>query len=248
MSNSMDERYEGNFFDALELPEGELLAVTIEHVADPNTERDSAKKPITNAILSFTGQHKRLIINRTNYKNLKAMFGKDPAGWIGRRINIQRRYLDAARGFGQINTLCVRIVPPIGTPILKSAANFMGQPHPYHGEQAERAKKAESKAAPKPEPKPESTELTAAARDAIHKTPLEKLPATISAAFSKEMADQKRIDIVKAIIGAEHMTIDLLKKQLRPLIEDGPHFETETKVDLLVVMSARMDKLTPVPQ
>lgn len=131
MTNALEERYEGNFLDALDLPEGKLVAVVIEAVAEPNTERDSAKKPIKNAILSFKGKSKRLVINKTNYKNLKAMFGRDPEAWLGKTVNIQRRYLDGAHGFGVNNTLCIRIVPPVGTPILKSAANFMGQPHPY---------------------------------------------------------------------------------------------------------------------
>ena len=133
MTNAMESRYEGNYLDALDLPEGRLVAVVIEAVADPFSEKDSAKKPIKSAILSFKGKSKRLILNKTGYSILKAMFGKEAKDWIGQTIKIQRRYLDAQHGFGVNNTLCIRIIPPIGTPILKSAASFMGQEHPYGG-------------------------------------------------------------------------------------------------------------------
>lgn len=127
----MEERYEGNYLDALDLPEEKLVPVVIESVAEPFSEKDSSGKPIKNAIISFKGKSKRLIINTTNFKNLKAMFGRNPNDWLGKTVSIQRRYLDAQHAFGIQNTLCIRIVPPVGTPILRSAANFMGKATPY---------------------------------------------------------------------------------------------------------------------
>jgi len=131
MTDRMAERYEGHFLDALDLPEGTLVPVTIEGMVEPLAERDASGKVIKSAILSFAGKEKRLILNKTNYKNLKAMFGKSPQDWIGKPIHIQRRYLDAAHAFGIDNTMAIRIIPPKGTPILKSAANYMGQALPY---------------------------------------------------------------------------------------------------------------------
>jgi hypothetical protein len=131
MTSKIEDRYEGAFLDALDLPEGTLVPVVIESVADPYSEKDTRGKVIDHAVLTFKGKQKRLILNKTNFKNLKAMFGKSPSAWIGKTINIQRRYLRAAQGFGTENCLAIRIVPPVGTPILKSAANFMGSPHPY---------------------------------------------------------------------------------------------------------------------
>lgn len=131
MTTKMEERYEGQFLDALDLPEGVEVPVTIEKVVDPFVEKDSTGKVIKSAILSFKGKVKRLIINKTNYKNLKAMFGREPKNWIGKSIKLQRRYLDAGHGFGVNNTLAIRIIPPIGTPILRSAVAYMGSPTPY---------------------------------------------------------------------------------------------------------------------
>lgn len=131
MTTPMESRYEGQFLDALDLPQGVEVPVVIESIAEPCSEMDAATKPIKSAILAFKGKTKRLILNKTNFKNLKAMFGRDPKDWIGKTVKIQRRYLDAAHGFGVQNTLCIRIIPPVGTPILKSAANFMGSVNPY---------------------------------------------------------------------------------------------------------------------
>ena len=131
MTDKMAERYEGTFLDALDLPEGAEVQVTIEAIVEPGAEKDSAGKLIKSAIISFVGKRKRLILNKTNWKNLKAMFGPKSIDWVGQQIKLQRRYLDAAHGFGINNTLAIRIIPPKGTPILKSAANFMGSPAPY---------------------------------------------------------------------------------------------------------------------
>lgn len=147
MTNKMEERYEGNYLDALDLPEGALVPVTIESIVEPFAEKDSAGRPIKSAILSFVGKKKRLILNRTNWKNLKAQFGRDPKEWTGKQINIQRRYLDAAHGFGTNNTLAIRIIPPIGTPILISAARYMGSMTPYG--QDKQTKKPKTEAPPK---------------------------------------------------------------------------------------------------
>ena len=142
MTTKTEERYEGNYLDALDLPEGRLVPVTIEHWAEPDTEKDATGKLIKLGILTFKGKKKRLIVGKTSYKNLKAMFGSQPSNWTGKTVSIQRRYLDAAHGFGVQNCLCIRIIPPVGTPILKSALNFMGSPTPY-GDVPKQAKKQE---------------------------------------------------------------------------------------------------------
>ena len=151
MSSKMEDRYEGAFLDALDLPEGIEAPVTVESIAEPFMEKDSAGKVIKSAILAFKDKKKRLVLNKTNFRNLKAMFGKNPGDWIGKQIKIQRRYLDAAHGFGVNNTLCIRIIPPTGTPILSSAARFMGSPEPYG--QNEQTKKLPP-TVPRPKEKP----------------------------------------------------------------------------------------------
>jgi|GEM_PF-3186664 len=239
--NPIEERYEGNFIDALDLPEGELVAVTVEKVAAPRTERDSAKKVIKNAIISFSGWSKRLVLNKTNYRNLKAMFGTDPDKWIGQRIRIQRRYLDAARGFGIQNTLCVRIVPPIGTPILNSAANYMGQPHPYPDEEAERARRTKAKAKPEANSQPLTDEqvakITAAAEQAI--------PPMIQRCFAEQMTVARRRQVIEAIADNPNITHAQLN-ELRKGAETV-RFDDDTLMAILNRISKAMETRIRVP-
>jgi len=126
----LEERYEGNFLEAIDLPEGAHVPVVIEAIADPDTQKDGAGKTIRKAIVAFKGKGKRLILGKTNYRVLKAMLGADRAKWIGQTVQLQRRYLPADRAFGVPNELCIRVVPPHGTPIPKSARDYMGTTRP----------------------------------------------------------------------------------------------------------------------
>jgi len=126
------EQFEGHFFDALDFPKGELVPMVIEAIVDAGAEKDARGKVIDRPIFSFKGQTKRLIVGKTSWKNCKAIFDTpDAAKWIGKTIHLQRRYLKAAQAFGQENCPCIRIVPAVGTPILKGAANWMGSATPH---------------------------------------------------------------------------------------------------------------------
>lgn len=129
--STMDERYEGHFLEAIDLPEGKLVPVTIEDVALPDTEKDSSGKTIRKAIIGFKGKGKRLILSKTNYRILKHVFGKDTSGWLAKETSLQRRYLDAKHGFGRENEMGIRFIPPVGMPIPKSIFEQMGSATPY---------------------------------------------------------------------------------------------------------------------
>ena len=128
--SSMEERYEGDFLEAIDLPEGVLVPVVIDKVTPPDTEKDSGGKTIKKAILTFRDKKKRFVLNKTNYRLLKTLLGSDVSKWAGQGVNLQRRYLDAKHAFGQENEMCVRIIPPNGTPIPKSARDYIGTKHP----------------------------------------------------------------------------------------------------------------------
>lgn len=132
MSTTMQERYEGNFLEAADLPEGAVVNAVIEAIVAPDTEKDAAGKPIRKALVQFKGKSKRLVLNKTNYRVLKLLFGVDSQKWIGKEVQLQRRYLDAAQAFGQPNELTIRILPPVGTPLPKSVRVFMGHREPQN--------------------------------------------------------------------------------------------------------------------
>ncbi len=205
------------------------ITVTIE-----NVRRGDKEQPIIVEI----SDHRPYKPCKSMRRILIAAFSDDPKKWVGQRMTL---FCDPEVSWAGVKVGGIRI----------SHLSGLDKPKTFMLTQT-RGKRAEVTIHPLPADatlahKPDYPELTDAAKAAIHSTPLEKLPATIAAAFAKEMPMAKRLDICKAIIAAEHITVELLSKQLRPLIENGP-FETDTKVDLLTDMSARMEQLTPVPQ
>lgn len=127
MSTRMAEMYEGNFLCGTDVLTP--VAVEIEKIAQPGAEKDAAGKPITQAILSFKGARKRLVLNKVNWRIVAAMFGKDESKWIGQKITLACRYLKEFMGFQ--NVQCVRVVPPNGTAVPMSVVKFMGKATPY---------------------------------------------------------------------------------------------------------------------
>jgi len=127
---TLAERYEGNFVEALDLREAALVPVKIEAVVPPDTEKDARGRLIKKAILRFHGPHKGLIVNKTNYRILKAVFGRNPTDWVGKEIVLQRRYLPPEKALGVENELCIRIIPPAGTLLPKIVRDYMGTAAP----------------------------------------------------------------------------------------------------------------------
>lgn len=128
----MKERYEGRFLEAADFPEGQVRHFTVQAVIAPNTEKDARGKVIKEAILMFAGETKGLVLNPTNYRVLRLLFG-EPENWIGKVVRIMRRYLKEA--FGIENEHCLRIVPPKGTPMPGRVMKFMGAATPYRKEE-----------------------------------------------------------------------------------------------------------------
>lgn len=134
MKGKLDQ-YEGNFLRGEDLPEGVVIPVTISGFVPPQAEKDARGKTIDKAILSFAGKDKRLILCKTSFRIVKLLHGSvgdEPYdGWTGKEVNIQRRYLHRLCAFGVHNELCVRIVPPVGTPVPGRLIRFLGRAKPY---------------------------------------------------------------------------------------------------------------------
>ena len=129
-ASAIESRYEGNFVEAMDLPEGKPVSVTISEIVAPDTEKDAAGKLIRKALVRFSNAKKSLVLNKTNYRLLKLLHGPHPDQWIGKQIQLMRRYLPAARAFGVQNEMCVRVVPPTGMQIPKSVREYMGSATP----------------------------------------------------------------------------------------------------------------------
>lgn len=127
MSTRMAEMYEGNYLCGLDLPHP--VEVEIEAVAQPGTEKDAGGKLIKEAILSFKGARKRLVVKTVHWCVIAAMHGKDESKWPGKKITLACRYLKEF--MGEHNVPCVRVIPPAGTAIPRRIVRFMGAPKPF---------------------------------------------------------------------------------------------------------------------
>ena len=121
---TLEERYEGNYLDAIDLPEGAAVTVEIEEVFPPGSIEDARRKPIDKAILRFKGKKKQLILNQTNYSVLKSLYGLD---WVGNEVTLQRRYVQA---FGRDNEPAIRIIPPKGHLLPRKIIDRLGTATP----------------------------------------------------------------------------------------------------------------------
>lgn len=129
MKQAMRDQYEGNFLKAQDIPEGKYAAGVISHVAQPKTEKDKSGQLIRQGILTFEGREKRLVLNTTGVTVLRLLFGDDEDLWVGKKIALQRRHL--LKCFGEYNVMCIRVMPPVGFPLPKTAADWMGRAVPY---------------------------------------------------------------------------------------------------------------------
>lgn len=83
-----DQLYPGRFFKAGEIKENERLVLTISAIALEELEGDKGLK--TKGVLSFHETKMQLALNKTNGICIKAMFGRVPYEWIGKRIALFR--------------------------------------------------------------------------------------------------------------------------------------------------------------
>lgn len=120
------QRFEGPYLESSDLLHVSPIQVTIASVIPPKTERSADKKLIDKPILTFDRAKKRLIVNKTNERILKAMFGKHASGWVGKKITLAVRVLDKA--FGHENVPTIRIVPDADTLVPFSVHKHMGRP------------------------------------------------------------------------------------------------------------------------
>ncbi len=81
---SWDELFPGRFLKACDL-KGKAVTVTIAKIHQERIDGEWA------LIFTFKeGQDKReFACNRTNGEHMRAMFGKDPTKWVGRRITLK---------------------------------------------------------------------------------------------------------------------------------------------------------------
>lgn len=75
--------------------------VKIEGVRLVDIEDDGVLKPV----MSFTGRKKALVVNKTNFRTIAALFGDETDGWTGKQIELFK----STTQFGADVVDCVRV-------------------------------------------------------------------------------------------------------------------------------------------
>ena len=86
MNNTFDQLYGSKYLSATDLG-GSILRVKIEkvEVADLREKDGTTRKKF---VLSFNGQDKAMVLNKTNASVLADAFGKNPDDWVDQRLEI----------------------------------------------------------------------------------------------------------------------------------------------------------------
>jgi len=97
------------YLSADDLPENQDIPVIITEVKreESYNQKTRSKEPI--GVISFQGKDLRLIMNVTNAKSIKELYGPETENWIGKAIII---YRTTAR-LGRETVAAIRIKPPI---------------------------------------------------------------------------------------------------------------------------------------
>ena len=125
-------KFEGPFLESSDLMSRPLCRLKISEVAAPGSMKSADGRVIDKPIMAFEGAKKMMILNKTNIRILKAMFGSKASGWVGHPVTIGVRYL--AKAFGQTNVPTLRIIPPEGAAVPFSVSKYMGSETPIKGE------------------------------------------------------------------------------------------------------------------
>jgi hypothetical protein len=102
----MGETHIDTFFDDPFLKAGHLsgdITVTMSAIARGSVGMDSEKE--IRPLLSFSELTKPLVLNKTNAKRIKALYGSDTSRWFGKRITLYPTTCE----FGGEEVECIRV-------------------------------------------------------------------------------------------------------------------------------------------
>lgn len=106
------------FLEAEDLPEDRDIAITIEGVR-MSTKNDKGKdgRPMDKPIVKIQGKSKEWVLNKTNARIIRRLYGNEMDNWEGQKITIHRTTCNA---FGDPHTPCIRVKEIADVPEIKS--------------------------------------------------------------------------------------------------------------------------------
>lgn len=95
------------FLEAEDIPENKDVTVTIENVRQPGKD-DKGKdgRQMDKPIVKFAKVKKEWVLNKTNARSIRRLYGNETDEWIGKQIAIYRTTCNA---FGDPKTPCIRV-------------------------------------------------------------------------------------------------------------------------------------------
>ena len=97
------------YLSAEDLPENKDITVVIEAVTREEAYNQKTRQKDSIGVIAFKGADLRLIMNVTNAKSIKDLYGPERDNWIGKSIII---YRTTAR-LGRDTVAAIRIKPPV---------------------------------------------------------------------------------------------------------------------------------------
>ena len=98
--------FPSRWFKASNFPQPRDLKIVAAKVETPKLPHGESEEKLT---LTFEGEKKKLVINRTNFDVIAEAFGDDTDNWLGETIQL---YADKTRFGGKV-VPCVRVRVPI---------------------------------------------------------------------------------------------------------------------------------------
>ena len=109
------ERYEGKFVESADLMASGPVTVEIAVVHKEGTQKAANGRLIQELIIGFKQTEKQFILNKTNERIIRSIYGTKTSEWIGKPLTLCVRYLEEA--FGEKDVPSLRVVPPDDKPL-----------------------------------------------------------------------------------------------------------------------------------
>jgi hypothetical protein len=106
---------------------GGSITLEIASISEAGTERDASGKTVGSEVLHFVKAKKGLVLGKTNGRILRLLLGKDTAKWVGARVTLTVRFINA---FSERDIPTIRVTPPDGLPLPFGVRKWMGRERP----------------------------------------------------------------------------------------------------------------------
>lgn len=101
----VSEAYPG-YLEAGDLDRKEVTVTIAGHRPSGKEDKGKDGRAIDKPILSFKGTKKELVLNKTNARTVRCLYGNDMANWTGKKVIL---YPTTCNAFGDPNTPCIRV-------------------------------------------------------------------------------------------------------------------------------------------